>query len=249
MAAEKAFLMPVVVDATTQPDALVPTQFRDVQWTSIRAGEASAAFVDHILALLNQPVGSHVSNSKQSVSSAPARRLLITLLTLAVAAVGALVINTAMRGGWLSPKPVLKVEASAAAAPVTNAPTAIFEKSVAVLPFVDMREKKDQEYFSDGLSEELIDLLSRVPDLRVPARTSSFYFKGKAAKIADIGKELRVAHVLEGSIRKSGNTVRVTVQLIRVDSGYHVWSETYDRPLNDIFKVQDQIAACRSSVR
>jgi TolB-like protein/cytochrome c-type biogenesis protein CcmH/NrfG len=243
MAAEKAFLMPVVVDATTQPDALVPMQFRDVQWTSIRAGEAPPAFVDHILALLNQPVASHVGNSKQGVRNASARSPPITLLTLSVAAVAALVITMAMRGGWLSPKSVPKVEASAASTPVANAPTAIFEKSVAVLPFVDMSQKKDQEYFSDGLSEELIDLLSRVPDLRVPARTSSFYFKGKAAKIADIGKELSVAHVLEGSIRKSGNTVRVTVQLIRVDSGFHVWSETYDRPLNDIFKVQDEIAA------
>jgi TolB-like protein/Flp pilus assembly protein TadD len=116
------------------------------------------------------------------------------------------------------------------------------DKSIAVLPFVDMSEKKDQEYFSDGLSEELIDMLTKVPELRVPARTSSFYFKGKQATIADIAKALGVAHVLEGSVRKSGNSLRITAQLIRVDNGYHVWSETYDRKLDDVFKIQDEIA-------
>ena len=124
--------------------------------------------------------------------------------------------------------------------PVTPA---ISERSVAVLPFVDMSERKDQEYFSDGLSEELIDLLTKVADLRVPARTSSFYFKGKQAKVPDIARELRVAHVLEGSVRKSGNHLRITAELVRADSGYHVWSQTYDRTYNDIFKVQDEIAA------
>ena len=114
--------------------------------------------------------------------------------------------------------------------------------SVAVLPFVNMSGDKSNEYFSDGLSEELINLLTQIPELRVPARTSSFYFKGKQATIADIAKALGVAHVLEGSVRKSGNTIRITAQLVRVDNGYHVWSETFDRQLDDIFKVQDEIA-------
>jgi TolB-like protein/Flp pilus assembly protein TadD len=126
-------------------------------------------------------------------------------------------------------------------AAVTGVP-AIPEKSVAVLPFVDMSEKKDQEYFSDGMSEELIDMLTKIPDLRVPARTSSFYYKGKQATIAEIAKALGVAHVLEGSVRKSGKTLRVTAQLIRVDNGYHMWSQTYDRTLDDVFKMQDEIA-------
>jgi TolB-like protein len=117
------------------------------------------------------------------------------------------------------------------------------EQSIAILPFVDMSEKKDQEYFSDGISEELIDLVTRGTDLRVPARTSSFYFKGKQVTIAEVAKALAVTHVLEGSIRKSGNTIRVTVQLIRAADGYHLWSSTYDRELKDIFKVQDDIAA------
>jgi serine/threonine-protein kinase len=117
------------------------------------------------------------------------------------------------------------------------------EKSIAVLPFLDLSQHKDQEYFSDGLTEELIGLLTRVPELRVPARTSCFYFKGKQATIAEIARALNVAHVLEGSVRKAGDTVRITVQLIRADTGYHLWSQTYDRTLVDIFKVQDEIAA------
>ncbi len=105
-----------------------------------------------------------------------------------------------------------------------------------------MSEKKDQEYFSDGMAEEIIDLLVKMPDLKVPARTSCFYFKGKAAQVPEIAKALGVAHILEGSVRKAGNRVRVTVQLVRADDGYHLWSETYDRQVADIFKMQDEIA-------
>jgi TolB-like protein len=129
----------------------------------------------------------------------------------------------------------------AAVAPALTEPI-IPEKSVAVLPFVDMSEKKDQEYFSDGMSEELIDMLSKIPELRVPARTSSFYFKGKPTTIAEIAKTLRVAYVLEGSVRKFGKTLRVTAQLIKAESGYHLWSNSYDRAFDDVFKVQDEIA-------
>jgi TolB-like protein len=140
------------------------------------------------------------------------------------------------------------VSAQALAAPPASSPASALTAfsppahSIAVLPFLNMSGDKEQEYFSDGLSEELIDRLTNVADLRVPARTSSFYFKGKQTTIADIAKALGVAHVLEGSVRKSGDTLRVTAQLIRVDNGYHVWSETYDRKLGDIFKVQDEIA-------
>ena len=106
-----------------------------------------------------------------------------------------------------------------------------------------MSEKRDQEYFSDGLSEELIELLSKIPDLRVPARTSSFYFKGRVEKLETIAAELRVANVLEGSVRKAGNKLRVTAQLIRADTSEHLWSETFDRNIRDVFKIQDEIAA------
>lgn len=132
--------------------------------------------------------------------------------------------------------------ASATAAATDRAAPAVSDKSVAVLPFLDMSEKKDQEYFADGLSEELINLLAKIPDLRVPARTSSFYFKGKNEDVATIARRLAVANVIEGSVRKSGKHIRVTAQLIRAESGFHVWSETYDREVDDIFKIQDEIA-------
>ena len=124
----------------------------------------------------------------------------------------------------------------------TDTTALVSDKSIAVLPFVDMSEKKDQEYFADGMAEEIINLLSKVPDLRVPARTSSFYFKGKPTKVVDIARELGVADVLEGSVRRSGNRLRVTAQLVRADNGFHLWSQTYDRDLSDVFKVQDDIA-------
>jgi adenylate cyclase len=115
--------------------------------------------------------------------------------------------------------------------------------SIAVLAFVNMSDDAGNEYFSEGISEELLNLLVRIPELRVAARTSSFSYKGKDTRIAQIGEELGVANVLEGSVRKSGNHVRITAQLIRVDDGFHLWSQTYDRTLDDIFVTQDEIAA------
>lgn len=119
----------------------------------------------------------------------------------------------------------------------------ISDKSIAVLPFLDMSENKDQRYFSDGLSEELITLLAQIKDLEVIARTSSFHYRGTQVPIAQIGSALGVAHVLDGSVRRAGNTVRVAAQLIRTDDGVHLWSQTYDRDVKDIFQVQDEIAA------
>jgi adenylate cyclase len=116
-------------------------------------------------------------------------------------------------------------------------------QSIAVLPFVNMSDDAGNEYFSEGLSEELLNLLVRIPELRVAARTSSFSYKGKDTKIAQIGEELNVTHVLEGSVRKSGNQIRITAQLIKADDGFHLWSQTYDRTLDNVFKIQDEIAA------
>jgi TolB-like protein len=114
--------------------------------------------------------------------------------------------------------------------------------SIAVLPFVNMSDDRSNEYFSDGLTEELLNLLARIPELKVIARTSSFAYKGKEAKISDIARELQVANVLEGSVRKSGDRVRITAQLIRTSDSTHLWSQSYDRTVQDIFAVQDEIA-------
>jgi TolB-like protein/DNA-binding winged helix-turn-helix (wHTH) protein len=126
----------------------------------------------------------------------------------------------------------------------TASPAAVSQpqKSIAVLPFLDLTEGMKNEEFADGMTEELIDKLSKIPGLRVPAPTSSFYFKGKQIPVADIAKSLGVAYVLDGSVRKSGGRLRVAARLVRADSGYVVWTETYDRPFNDILMVQDDIA-------
>jgi len=134
------------------------------------------------------------------------------------------------------------------AEPVTTTSTDIqttrakTKPSIAVLPFIDMSPEKDQEYFCDGIAETIIDALTHVEDLHVVARTSAFYFKGKDVKINDIGKELNVETIMEGSIQKAGNRLRISTQLVNVSDGYHLWSEKYDRNLDDIFAIQDEIS-------
>jgi TolB-like protein/Tfp pilus assembly protein PilF len=148
----------------------------------------------------------------------------------AAAAIGLLVLGAIVAGFfYVSRKPVTSL-------------AAIPEKSIAVLPFVNMTSDKDQEYFSDGISEELLNLLAKVHELKVVARTSSFSFKGKEIGIPEIAKQLHVAHVLEGSVRKIGDQLRITTQLIHAADGFQIWSETYDRKMDDIFKIQDEIA-------
>jgi TolB-like protein len=115
-------------------------------------------------------------------------------------------------------------------------------RSIAVLPLVNMSSDKETDYFSDGLAEELLNLLAKVDSLRVAARTSSFAYKGQNQNIQEIGKELNVGYLLEGSVRRSGDKVRITTQLVSVADGFHLWSETYDGELTDIFALQDEIA-------
>ena len=127
-----------------------------------------------------------------------------------------------------------------AVGPTASAPP----KSVAVLPFLDLTtQEMNEEYFADGMTEELIDKLSKIPGLRVPPPTSSFYFKGKQIKLADIARSLGVAYVLDGSVRKSNSTLRIAARLIRANDGYVIWSETYDRPMDNKLNVQDDIAS------
>lgn len=253
MAEGKPFLVPVVIDDTKDQDAEVPDAFRAVQWSRLPAGSMPPAFVTRVSHLLSPHQAHAPAQGHSALPLAPAPREPspsrgasgLRQRVLLIAAVGVIGVGYLAKDKFLlSKRPAAGVQTSAGidqpAAPVRGA---IPEKSIAVLPFVDMSEKKDQAYFSDGLSEEMIDLLSQVQDLRVPARTSSFSFKGKSDDIPSIARKLRVAHVLEGSVRKAGNTIRVTAQLIRADSGYHLWSKTYDRELKDVFQVQDEIAA------
>lgn len=117
------------------------------------------------------------------------------------------------------------------------------DKSIAVLPFADMSAEGDQEYMSDGITEELLNLLAKIPELRVISRTSAFSYKGKDINLAEVARQLNVAHILEGSVRKSGDQLRITTQLIDARSDVHLWSETYNRKLEDIFAIQDEVAA------
>ncbi|GJL97380.1 MAG: hypothetical protein DHS20C06_11970 [Hyphobacterium sp.] len=128
--------------------------------------------------------------------------------------------------------------------PVVEAETAgepVSEASIAVLPFADFSQDGDQQYFSDGIAEELLNALAQFPDLRVAARTSAFSFRGDDVDLREVGDALGVAHVLEGSVRRSGDQLRITAQLIRTSDGYHLWSETYERTMTDIFQIQDDI--------
>ena len=147
-----------------------------------------------------------------------------------IGALAALAIFLALRTQWSD----ITTEETVAAAPAPN--------SIAVLPFENMSGVKDNEYFSDGLSEELLNVLANIDGLEVASRTSSFAFKNTNADIPTVGQKLRVAYVLEGSVRRADNTVRITAQLIDAGTDKHVWSETYDRELNEIFAIQDEIA-------
>jgi TolB-like protein/Tfp pilus assembly protein PilF len=128
------------------------------------------------------------------------------------------------------------------ATPVPDSEATASDRSIAVLPFVNMSDDPSNEYFSDGLTEELLNVLAQIPELHVAARTSSFSFKGEKVDIPTVARKLKVANVLEGSVRKAGDRVRITAQLVQAADGYHLWSETFDRTLEDIFAVQDEIA-------
>jgi TolB-like protein/Flp pilus assembly protein TadD len=143
--------------------------------------------------------------------------------------------------GGAPPTPVAPPRAVPATAPAVAAARQE-PPSIAVLPFVNRSHNEDDEYFSDGLADELLNVLAKIRGLRVAARSSAFTFKGKGATVTEVGRALNVATVLEGSVRKAGNRMRISVQLVKVADGYHLWSETYDRTLEDIFAVQDDIA-------
>lgn len=174
----------------------------------------------------------------------PARRLVFSVLALAAAALAAWFVwgPPPSPGGYAPRNAPLAAAPPAAATAPPAIPDLAKDPSIAVLPFENMSSDPEQAYFSDGISEELLNLLAKIPELRVVARTSSFTYRDGKTSIPEIGKALNVAAVLEGSVRKSGDKVRITAQLIRASDGTHLWSETYDRTLEDVFAVQDEIA-------
>jgi TolB-like protein/thioredoxin-like negative regulator of GroEL len=255
MSDKKPFLVPVVIDDTRERGASVPDKLHEVQWTRLPGGETPPEFAERVRRLVSPELHNPPTATVLSAVSAPAppqamreavpasQQSKWALPAIAAAVVAGAVVYLAIDRFWISKHPTLQPTASAAQA--NAAPTAFSPPphSIAVLPFVNMSGDKEQEYFADGLAEELLDLLAKTPDLHVIARTSSFSFKGKSDDIPTIAAKLRVANILEGSVRKSGNRLRISAQLIRTDTSEHLWSETFERDLNDVFKVQDEIAA------
>jgi adenylate cyclase len=175
-----------------------------------------------------QGAKAELKNAKTSVSgrSFPASRL---------AWIGAIVLAVVGAGWWLAHQSLRTKNT------LTPRQSEAATKSIAVLPFVDLSQAKDQEYFCDGISEEILDALAKVEGLRVVARTSSFSFKGKKADVGEIAQKLNVQNVLEGSLRREGNRIRITAQLVNARDGFHIWSDTFERELQGVFAVQDEI--------
>jgi len=216
-----------------------------VQWTRLPGGETPPAFVERVQRLLSPeasivPATSAASGPVPLKTHAPASRWTKRALPIAV---GVLIVGATGYIGidklWISKRVASAPTVAASAASTAFAPP---PHSIAVLPFVNMSGDKEQEYFSDGLSEELLNSLARINELQVAARTSSFYFKGEHVDLSTVAHRLNVASVLEGSVRRSGQTIRITAQLNNAVTGFHLWSQTYDRDLKDVLQLQTEIA-------
>jgi TolB-like protein/tetratricopeptide (TPR) repeat protein len=247
IARSRVFIVPVCLDSTTEVAADVPESFRRVQWTRLPGGDTPAAFVERIKHLLSP----ELSESKAAGSAAVTtiQKPVVAFWRSRMAVVGAIaVVIVAL--GYLAANRLLPLktgaEVGAAPAPGARIASAIAfnppSHSIAVLPFVNMSGDAKQEYFSDGLSEEILSSLTAITGLRVAARTSSFTFKTPGANVADIAHRLNVATVLEGSVRKDGSHIRITAQLINASTGFQMWSQTFDRNLTSILSLQTEIA-------
>jgi len=224
----QAFLVPVVIDDTREDDEEVPEKIRDVHWTRLPGGETPAAFVERIKRLLSGEAASARSAGSGVVSGAPTARAHSRRRRGAVYAAIAAAVLLAV--GYFG---LERLRGSASRAPVAA--------SIAVLPLANESGEASQQYFSDGISEDLITALSQFPGLKVIGRTSAFQFRDSKEDSRGIGAKLRVAHLLEGSVRKSGDMIRVSAELIDTADGSTQWSERYDRPYKDLFALQDEI--------
>jgi TolB-like protein/Flp pilus assembly protein TadD len=232
LARNRAFIVPVSLEATPDAAADVPESFQRVQWTRLRDGHTSPEFVRRIEQLLAGEMHSPTTAARGPAGAAsrrPSRGWIAVAVVIAAAAA------------------YLFVEKPWDASPPSPAAFNPPPHSIAVLPFVNMSGDKEQEYFSDGLTEELLNSLTEVNQLQVAARTSTFSFKGTNTDIGTIARKLNVGAVLEGSVRRSGNTVRVTTQLINAATGFHLWSHTYDRDLGDVLRLETEIATAVAS--
>jgi TolB-like protein len=243
MAEQKPFLVPVVIDGTGDKEALVPDAFKTVQWTRLPGGDTPPAFVERIKRLLSPDLSplsavSRAGPATRKLMCASRSSTPVLLAAVALVVLAALAYLLANKY-WMPPHATRGPATRAGASPIAFAPP---PHSIAVLPFVNLSGDKDQEYFSDGLTEEVLNSLAEIDGLQVAARTSAFSFKGQDNDIDTIARKLNVGAVLEGSVRRSAHTIRITVQLINAVTGFHLWSKTYDRDLGDVLKVQTDIA-------
>jgi TolB-like protein len=251
IARSRVFVVPVCLDATTQLAADVPESFQRAQWTRLPGGVTPAAFVERVRRLLSAeqsqgPTGTESPPAR--VSAAPTMRNSVPFWRSKSALLATIAVLVLALGYFAANRLVLsKRGAEGGTPPASSAPSApatAFNPpphSIAVLPFVNLSGDKEQEYFSDGLTEELLNSLAEITELQVAARTSSFSFK-EHPDIATVAHKLNVGAVLEGSVRRSAHTIRITAQLINAVTGFHLWSKTYDRDLGDVLKLQTEIA-------
>jgi TolB-like protein len=257
MATDKAFLLPVVIDDTRDDDERVPERFRDVQWTRMPGGAPPMTFVERVRRLLagelsQEPTATALAAARVSAATTSGKPVVASwrskaalLATIAVVVALAYLVANRLVLSKRGAEAVAVPGSAAQSAPATafNPPP----HSIAVLPFVNMSGDKAQEYFSEGLTEELLNSLSRINELQVAARTSSFSFQGEHPDIATVAHRLNVAAVLEGSVRRSTHTIRITAQLVSGITGFHLWSQTYDRDVADALKLQTEIAVAVAS--
>jgi TolB-like protein/regulator of sirC expression with transglutaminase-like and TPR domain len=233
MADDQAFLVPVVIDATPEATARVPDRFRERQWTHLPGGETSPAFVAQLGRLLSRAAApSQARTATVPKTGFPGKRAgLLALAALAIAgAVGIVFWNA-------RPPPAVPLAVPAVA------PTPVNDrKSIAVLPFQNLSGRAEDAYLADGLQEEILNALARIRDLKVISRTSVMEYRGKQHNVREIGQRLGVGSVLEGSIRRDGNTLRLTVQLIDVRDDRHLFAANYDRDLTKVLDLQSTVA-------
>jgi TolB-like protein/Tfp pilus assembly protein PilF len=231
MADERAFLMPVVIDDTSEQYASVPDRFREVQWTRLPGGDAPPAFVERVKRLLSPGSSAEPERVPAAGSTvlteAQVRHGVRSRISVLYGVIGAVVLLVL---GYLAFERLTRSTIAARSA-----------ASIAVLPLANEIGDASQQYFSDGISEDLITALSQFPGLKVIGRTSAFQFRDSKEDSRSIGSKLGVAHLLEGSVRRAGDMVRVSAELIDTADGSTQWSERYDRPYKDLFALQDQI--------
>jgi TolB-like protein/tetratricopeptide (TPR) repeat protein len=240
------FLLPVAIDDTRDDDERTPERFRELQWTRLPGGETPPAFVERVARLLapgpNKATGPSPAQTPAFATSGLGTALttpdkgsrFVPLVIAAIALLG---------GGYVALDKFVLSKRSVATVPAASAPSAISEQSIAVLPFLDLSEQHDQEYFAAGMADEVTALLAKIPQLKVISRSSARQFRGRDVDVKTIGSTLGVRYVVEGSVARSADRIRITAELVDTRDGSQRWSETYDRSIGETFAVQDAIAA------